>query len=185
MSQVEDGSTNVCLMVQQPLFQQITKQGKGGISQFIHWMRQQSKSLDHWLSQASPLYAEWLSVANVSLASKPSIQHDVLYAGDAAGMIAPLAGDGMAMALHSGKLAAQAIHQFLVGTQTAPAMLRTYTREWQRTFAARLKLGRLLQSIMLYPRLLTPALALINKVPAVGHWLIQHTRDLNLLKSIS
>lgn len=184
MSQIEDGHTNVCLMVQQAQFQRIAGQGKRGIGPFIAWLRQQSAPLDRWLAQATPIYSDWLTIANVSLASKPTVQHEILYAGDAAGMIAPLAGDGMAMALHSGKLAAQAIHQYLVRAHTASAMCHAYTQAWQNTFAMRLRLGRLLQSILLYPRLLAPSLALINRVPVMGDWLIQHTRDLGLLKTM-
>lgn len=182
MSQVEDGTTNVCLLVDQKVFQAVTSTGHNPIAGFINWMSGQNPHLKKWLAQSSPVYPEWLSTAQISLETKLPVESDILFAGDAAGMIAPLAGDGMAMALQSGKLAALSLNRYLTRVQDASAMKRNYIYLWQRTFAARLKLGRLLQSIMLRPKLLAPALCLINRFPFAGNWLVQHTRDRQLIE---
>jgi menaquinone-9 beta-reductase len=178
MSQVEDGTTNVCLLVRQDVFQEVG----GRIDTFIEWMGTQNRHLGRWLAQATPVYPEWLSIAQVSLATKTPVEHDILIAGDAGGMIAPLAGDGMAMALHGGTLAAQSVNRYLTHVQDAHTMTQNYARIWHKTFAARLKLGRMLQSVMLRPRLLAPGLRLLNALPPLGNWIVKHTRDLGLLE---
>lgn len=178
MSQVEDGSTNVCLLVRQDVFQKAGNR----IAPFIEWMGCQNRFLGSWLAQATPVYPEWLSIAHVSLATKTPVEHDILMAGDAGGMIAPLAGDGMAMALHGGTLAACALDRYLTQAQDGPTMIRDYTRTWRKTFASRLQLGRALQSVMLRPALLAPSLQMLNSIPSIGNWLIKHTRDLGLLE---
>jgi flavin-dependent dehydrogenase len=132
------------------------------------------------LRQADPVEDEWLSISQIPFMNKGAVQNDILFAGDAAGMIAPLAGDGMAMALHGGKLAAQSVERWLSGTITGDQLLRDYSRTWQQTFAMRLRLGRALQAIMLRPALLSPGLRLINLIPQLGNFIVTQTRDLKL-----
>lgn len=180
ISQVEDERTNVCLMVDQAIFQQVTVDSPNAISCFIDWMCADNPQLGAWLAAAEPLYPDWLSIAQVSLATKTPLEGDIFCAGDAAGMIAPLAGEGMAMALHSGMLAAHVLDEYLTHQLDAGAAKRRYAEEWQRTFATRLRLGRTLQSIMLNPAILAPGLRLMSVFPTVGNWLVNHTRDLHL-----
>jgi menaquinone-9 beta-reductase len=178
MSEVEDGTANVCLLVRQEVFQRA-----GDIDHFVEWMADQNPYLGAWLSQATPVEDEWLSISQIPFMNKGTVQNDVLFAGDSAGMIAPLAGDGMAMALHGGKLAAQSVERWLSGAIGSDQMLREYSQNWQQTFAMRLRLGRVLQSFMLRPALLTPGLRLMNLMPMLGDFIVTQTRDLKLAKS--
>ncbi|MBC8099295.1 MAG: NAD(P)/FAD-dependent oxidoreductase [Armatimonadetes bacterium] len=182
ISEVEDGTTNVCLLVRQDVFQAASSRQGDSIAQFIAWMGGQNRHLQQWLAQATPVYPDWLSIAQVSLMTKTSLEGDILLAGDSAGMIAPLAGDGMAMAMHTGKLAALSLDRFLTHQQDAHHMKQAYARLWQHTFGERLRLGRMLQSVMLRPKLLSPGLRVLTRFPTVGNWLIQHTRDLGLME---
>ncbi|MDX2139251.1 MAG: NAD(P)/FAD-dependent oxidoreductase [Chloroflexota bacterium] len=177
ISQVEEGRTNVCLLVEQAVFQA----AGGRVEPFIAWMCQQNRGLGAWLADASPLYPDWLSIAQVPLSAKTPIEGNVLMAGDAAGMIAPLAGDGMAMALHSGRLAALALARFLDG-QPGSAMLRSYEKVWRRNFRSRLQLGRTLHRVMIRPAVLSAGLRLLRQFPRTGDWLVRHTRDFSLLE---
>jgi flavin-dependent dehydrogenase len=182
MSEVEGGITNVCLLVRQEVFQSISKDFNSEIERFIRWMCSQYTYLRDWFAQAVPVYPEWLSIAQVPFVGKTSVEGDVLLAGDAAGMIAPLAGDGMAMALQSGKLAALFMEHYLAGKLTTSELKKNYARTWNTTFSARLRLGRVLQSIMLRPSLLTPGLRLLTLLPALGNFLLVQTRDLSLVE---
>lgn len=181
ISQVEAGRTNVCLLVEQAVFQEITTGSSDPVACFIDWMSTSNRHLGNWLKDAEPLYPDWLSIAQVSLAVKTPLEGDILCAGDAAGMVAPLAGDGMAMAVHSGVIAAQILEGYLSHLTDAATTKRLYTDQWRRTFAVRLRLGRTLQFMMLQPNVLTPGLGLMRAFPALGNWLIAQTRDLRLL----
>ncbi len=65
--------------------------------------------------------------------------------GDAAGMITPLCGNGMSMALHGSKLAFEEISQFMKGRITRYEMELQYTQQWEKQFGRRLQAGRLIQ----------------------------------------
>ncbi len=182
MSEVEGGITNVCLLVRQDVFQSALKSSHTNVEVFIRWMCHQNTYLRDWFAQAAPVYPEWLSVAQVPFVRKTSVEGDILLAGDAAGMVAPLAGDGMAMALHSGKLAALFTERYLAAELSAPELKKTYARAWNATFSARLRLGRVLQSVTLRPSLLAPGLRLLNLFPAFGNFLLVQTRDLSLME---
>lgn len=174
VSEVEGGRTNVCLLVGQHVFQEVSE---GRIDAFICWMRQQNPFLDHWLSKAEQIEPGWHSISQVAFSQKSLVEADVLMAGDSAQLIAPLAGDGMEMALHSGQIAAHAVKLFLDGTCSAAAMKQHYRTEWRQAFASRLRLARWLQMVVFNPTLLTSGLHLLNRLPALGEFVVSHTRD--------
>lgn len=180
MSQVEGGATNVCLLVRQDVFQRAFAGARGDVEPFIAWMREQNRHLDQWLERATPVYDEWLSIAQVPFMTKTPVEGDILLAGDAAGMVAPLAGDGMAMAMHSGVMAAEHVKKALETFTASSTMARDYAKAWNKAFSGRLRLGRVLQSIMLRPALISPGLRLMNLLPAIGDVLVAQTRDLKL-----
>ncbi|MEP7291113.1 MAG: NAD(P)/FAD-dependent oxidoreductase [Chloroflexota bacterium] len=182
ISEIEEGMSNVCLLVRQNVFQSAIDTSRTNLDGFIQWMCTQNSHLNEWMSQATPVDSDWLSIGQIPFVAKTSLEGDVLMVGDAAGMVAPLAGDGMAMALHSGKLAATFIDRYLSQQLTAPELKNQYTCTWNNHFHSRLRLGRVLQSVILRPALLTPGLRLLNLLPALGNFLMTHTRDLALME---
>lgn len=172
LGEVEDGLTNVCLLVRTDVFQRA-----GSIEAFVEWMQAQHPALRCWFARARLADERWHSISQVPFVSKPALEGDLLMTGDAAGLIAPLTGDGMSMALHGGQMAAQHMDAFLNGTWSAKAMKRHYARVWSRTFARRLWLGRVLQPCLFQPRLLALGLRVLNRTPSVGRLLVSQTRD--------
>jgi flavin-dependent dehydrogenase len=86
-----------------------------------------------------------VTISQINFNSRTIVENNILMAGDAAGLIAPLCGNGMSMALHSGKLSAQFAHQFLMGKISRSGMETNYSLEWKKLFSTRLKAGRVLQ----------------------------------------
>jgi menaquinone-9 beta-reductase len=181
MSEVETGATNVCFLAHESVFRGAAENPPERLAEFLKWMPAQNARLQAWLSQATQIDEHWLSIGQVPFAGKRPVEGDILMAGDAAGLIAPLAGDGIAIALQSGKLAAACSSKFLEGRLAADELRRHYAAEWQRAFTARFRLSRILQTIMLRPSLLEPALRLIQAIPAVGNYLVTHTRSNDVL----
>ena len=68
--------------------------------------------------------------------------------GDTAGLIHPLCGNGMAMAIHSAKLASESVIEFLENKIDRNQMEINYTKKWNYNFKNRLKIGRLLGSLL-------------------------------------
>ena len=180
MSEIEsDGGprmANVCLLVHESVFQRASLGKPDPVAAFMDWLLKQNPRLEAWLSQARRVDDRWLSIAQVPFGPKRPVVNEVLMAGDSAGLIAPLAGDGIAMALRGGQMAADYTLGFLAGSGSSAQLARGYASAWQREFGARLRLGRLLQPLMLRPRLLGPALRLLNAAPALARYLVMHTR---------
>ena len=75
------------------------------------------------------------------------VENHILMLGDAAGMITPLCGNGMSMALHSAKIAFENIQSFLDKKISRDEMEKQYVHQWQRQFASRLSTGRFIQKL--------------------------------------
>lgn len=86
-----------------------------------------------------------ITISQISFAPKAQVENGVLMLGDAAGLITPLCGNGMSMALHSSKMAFQLVNDFLFDRITRTEMEERYTRQWREQFSARLRMGRTLQ----------------------------------------
>lgn len=84
-------------------------------------------------------------ISQINFHKRTQVEEHVLMLGDAAGMITPLCGNGMSMALHAAKLASDLIPQFLSDRLSQEALESRYASAWQKEFSARMRTGRLLQ----------------------------------------
>ncbi|MEO8607915.1 MAG: FAD-dependent oxidoreductase [Chloroflexota bacterium] len=174
LSEIEDGQVNACLLVRTEVFQGVCE---GSIDRFIEWMKTQNPTLGTWLRTAQPIYKNWISIAQVSFANKQAVVHDMLMVGDSAGLIPPLAGDGMGIALQASFIASSLLKRYLAGQISAECVRRQYAADWGDAFGLRLRLSSILQAIMLRPNWLTLGLHLINAAPPLGQFLLNQTRD--------
>ena len=87
-----------------------------------------------------------VTISQISFSPKSKVENGVLMLGDAAGMITPLCGNGMSIALHSAKIAAVLIDDFLQQKISRQKMEAQYQKQWAKNFAVRLKAGRIIQS---------------------------------------
>lgn len=181
LSAVEGGRVNACLLVRQDVFRRAAGQ-PASVERFVAWMARQNPALGQWLAASHRMSPEWLSISQVSFAPKRAVEGDMLMAGDTAGLIAPLAGDGMSMALHGGLLAAAWLGAFLRGDTGAVGLRAGYARAWQGAFRRRLTVGRFLQAVLLRPRWLEAGLRLVTVAPALGQYFVHQTRDPGLAR---
>ncbi len=91
------------------------------------------------------LYDQPVTISQISFDKKTQVENHILLLGDAAGMITPLCGNGMSMALHGSKIAAGFIHQYLQGKISRTKMEADYTKQWRSIFEKRLRTGRWIQ----------------------------------------
>jgi menaquinone-9 beta-reductase len=86
-------------------------------------------------------------INEISFAPKKAVEHHILMAGDAAGLITPLCGNGMAMAIHGAKLVSGLSTRFLRNEITRSKLERTYQLDWSSLFSKRLWVGRTVQKL--------------------------------------
>ncbi len=116
-----------------------------------------------------------LSISQVSFQPKTKVENGVLLLGDAAGMIAPLCGNGMSMALHASKVAAAEVQCFLSGTQLRIKMEQAYEQKWQTLFSSRLRMGRALQGFFGSERGSNLLVSVMRRLPVLTNALIRQT----------
>ncbi|RPI83578.1 MAG: FAD-dependent oxidoreductase, partial [Chloroflexi bacterium] len=126
VSEIEGGKANVCLLVKQEIYQQIGRTGRDRARAFVDWMLGQNEMLRDRLRESKMAWENWISIAQISFERKPCVERDILMAGDAAGLIAPLAGDGISMALRSGAMAADTIIRYFSGEIKAAELADSY-----------------------------------------------------------
>jgi flavin-dependent dehydrogenase len=101
--------------------------------------------LEQLFSSTVPLFDQPVTISQISFEKKTQVEDHLLFIGDAAGMVPPLSGNGMSMALHGSKIAAKNIEAFLKGQIARHEMEQEYIDQWNRQFGRRLWVGRLLQ----------------------------------------
>lgn len=106
-----------------------------------------NKFLKKIFHESTFIFKEPLTISQISFEKKSLVQNHVLMTGDAAGMITPLCGNGMSMAFHSSKIAAELIQQFLEKKLTRMEMEHAYQLQWKKQFNTRLKTGRWIQRL--------------------------------------
>jgi menaquinone-9 beta-reductase len=112
----------------------------------------------------------------ISFALKGTFDDDICLIGDTAGMITPLCGDGMAMALHTAEIVVPLVSDYFAGLISANTWKQQYQQQWQQEFKVRLQLGRWLHSGFIRPPIAQASVSLCQQFPAIGDWLIRHTR---------
>jgi len=135
----------------------------------------QNPHLKKIFAESKFLYDVPLTISQISFDKKTQVENHVLMTGDAAGMITPLCGNGMSMALHASKIAASQISLFLESRISRAEMEEQYSRLWNREFSGRLKMGRRIQSLFGNKWLTNFFISLIKPFPKIIEYLVRRT----------
>lgn len=171
VSGIEGGQTNICGLVHESRLKGL----KGGWESFTQQLASEQGSLQTLFSSHTPVDREFLSSEPVIFVPKSAVEDGIFMVGDAAGLVDPLTGNGMAMALQSALIAAPRILERLQGSTEAE---RSYQMRFREFFGARLWWSRRVAFLLSRPALLSPLLRL--RAPArVGQFLVERTRARN------
>jgi menaquinone-9 beta-reductase len=150
-------------------------QNAGGIEALEQKTLSGNPRLKAVLEEVYRVETEPVTIAQISFDRKSLVENHVMMVGDAAGMIAPLCGNGMSMALHASKLAAEQIIAFLDQKIGREELEQTYKGNWRRQFSRRLWMGRKLQGLMGNYFLASAFVDLVSNAPGLMKWLIRQT----------
>jgi menaquinone-9 beta-reductase len=159
ISKIEDDLYCICYLTTAAN----VKKYNGDILKMQQNILQQNPFLQHIFTTAFFEYAKPLTIAQISFSQKTQVQNHILCIGDAAGMITPLCGNGMSMALHGSKIAFEQIDLFLANKINRKQMETSYTFNWQNQFGQRLKVGRIIQQFFGKKWLTNFFVAVVNK----------------------
>ncbi len=162
LSKTETGAVNVCYLASTESFKNYNNS-----EDHKNKVLRKNPHLNSFFEQATPLFEKELSIAQVSFEKKSLVENHILMLGDAAGLIHPLCGNGMAMAIHSAKLASESILKYYKRSGfNRKELEEIYISQWNFHFKSRFKTGRVLQKILLNPPLAEISQALIRAFPA-------------------
>jgi flavin-dependent dehydrogenase len=159
ISRVEDGRYNMCYLGNR---KDLRRYGSiEAMERAVLWENPHLKKL---FTESEFLFEKPEVINEISFAPKQPVEQHILMSGDTAGLITPLCGNGMAMAIHSAKLLSDLIIQYYrPGDFPRPQLEQAYDRAWRQLFATRLWVGRNVQ------RLFGSALVSELGVGLVGH----------------
>lgn len=126
-------------------------------------------------TSAEFLYDKPEVINEVSFAPKKSIENHILMIGDSAGLITPLCGNGMAMAIRSGNMAALEIIRYFASHRNRATLETNYQKLWNNEFATRLLIGRTVQQLFGKEYLTEMALRFFSITPSLLQKVIKST----------
>ena len=172
LSHVEEDRVNVCWIARQDAL----KAAGGTPEAMIRERLMQNPVLAERLGAMKRVSERFEAVSQVSFARKKLFENDVCMVGDAAAMIAPLCGDGMAMALQSAAHMAGPASAFLRATLPAASFRKQYETAWRSDFKRRLRIGRVAHRLLSVPALAWIGVRACQYVPGLARRLIRATR---------
>ena len=115
-------------------------------------------------------------INEISFEKKNAVENHILMTGDAVGMISPLCGNGMAMAIHSAKMLSEIIlKNWHTKGIDVNAIEHTYQKQWSNTFGKRVWVGRKIQQIFGNEYLTMASLVILKNIKPAGKFLINQT----------
>jgi flavin-dependent dehydrogenase len=124
-----------------------------------------------WMATAEPV-----TTAPIFFAPARTRRADVALAGDAAAFIDPFAGDGISLALHSGKMAALALCDFLSGKCPLNAALGKYDSSYRQLIEPALANAARIRSLLRLPKVLRSGAVSLLNIPVIGRAVVHGTR---------
>lgn len=169
LSKTETGSVNLCFLIHQDRLKQ------GATREAVHQVLAENPQLNTFLGHAKPLFERPLSIAQIAFGSKSCEQDHILFIGDSAGLIHPLCGNGMAMAIHAAKECCHLVASFLQNELDRRTMEKKYKAIWQKQFKTRLLAGKYIQSLVQREHLSERLVPILQRHPAWTQQLIRLT----------
>lgn len=103
--------------------------------------------LKKYFNEAEFLFDKPVVISQVNFSRKTCIENHIIMVGDTAGLIAPLCGNGMSMAMNASWILAELLESHFKGDINRAQLEAAYTAAWKDNFTGRLFIGRTIQSL--------------------------------------
>ena len=144
VSKVENDIINICYLADYATFKQYKN-----IEDYQKNVLYKNKHLKNVFENSTLLFDKPLTISQISFDKKKAVENHILMIGDTAGLIHPLCGNGMAMAIHSAKIASELILEYFADKKKSRNELeKKYIKEWNNHFGKRIFMGRMLAKIL-------------------------------------
>lgn len=171
VSKVENNVINICYLVSYESFKKYKS-----IEDFQNQIVIKNPYLKLIFNSSKMLFEAPLTISQISFDKKATVENHILMIGDTAGLIHPLCGNGMAMAIHSAKIASELIGDFYAKKiKSRDELEKKYIAEWNANFKKRLRIGRILAFILQKTKLSAVLMEIMIKFPFLMPIIIKRT----------
>lgn len=171
VSKVENNHINLCYITSFKSFKTYKD-----LNAFQEHVLFKNKALKQLFQNSKPVFKAPLTISQISFKTKKPVENHILMCGDAAGMIHPLCGNGMGMAIRSAKIASDLMIAFLNNhIKTQSQLEKAYTKTWHKTFKLRLKAGHIIAYLFRQDWLAPKLLVLLRRFPFLVPQIIKMT----------
>ena len=171
VSKVENNAINLCYITNYATFKKYKN-----IEDFQEQVVLKNNYLKDIFHNSEVLFDKPLSISQISFETKKPVENHILMCGDSAGMIHPLCGNGMSMAIQSAQLASKLILNYFNGEiETRKELEKQYIRQWNRKFSLRLKAGHFIAMLFRKDTIASVLLQILKKLPFLLPIIIKQT----------
>lgn len=170
VSKVENNIINICYLADYATFKQYKN-----IEDYQQNVLYKNKHLKSVFENSTLLFDKPLTISQISFDKKQAVENHILMIGDTAGLIHPLCGNGMAMAIHSAKIASELILAYFDKSISRDQLEKNYTKEWNTHFGKRIAMGRILARVLTNKTITNIFVALVASFPKMLPAIIKQT----------
>ena len=171
VSKVENDHINLCYITDFEAFKTYKD-----IDAFQDEVLFKNSALKEIFNTTESQFEQPLTISQISFETKNPVENHIIMCGDTAGMIHPLCGNGMGMAIRSAQLASQLIIDYLQGKiETRETLESEYAKRWKKTFNLRLKAGHTIAYLFRQDWLAPKLLSLLSWFPFLIPQIIKMT----------
>jgi flavin-dependent dehydrogenase len=140
VSNIENNTLNLCYIADYAVFKKYKN-----LEEFREKVIFKNERLRDIFKQSEIKFDNPLAISQISFVSKPIVEDHVLMCGDSAGMIHPLCGNGMGMAIRSASILSETILTYFgSGSVSREEIEKAYIKKWNLNFKKRVYTGRIL-----------------------------------------
>jgi flavin-dependent dehydrogenase len=171
VSKVENNAINLCYITSFSSFKKYKN-----IDDFQENIVFKNTFLNEVFKNSTAIWEQPLSISQISFETKKPVENHMIMCGDAAGMIHPLCGNGMSMAIQSAQIASKLILNYCDGKITLRNDLeKQYIRLWNKEFKWRLKTGHFIAMLFRKHSIASFLLQILKRVPFILPIIIKQT----------
>ena len=171
VSKVEKNAINLCYITTFSSFKKYKN-----IEEFQEKVVFKNKFLKEIFKTSTPIFEKPLSISQISFETKKPVEAHLLMCGDSAGMIHPLCGNGMSMAIQSAQIASKLILSYLKGEiKTRDELEKRYIRQWNSQFKWRITSGHFIAFLFRKDFIANVLLQFLKRFPFLVPIIIKQT----------
>ena len=171
LSKTETNSVNACYLTTYKSFKKY-----GDIDLFQRQEMSKNPFLREFFNGAKAIFKKPLTISQISFDEKRPVENHIFMIGDSAGLIHPLCGNGMAMAIKSAQIFCELYEETILKKSMSRLDLEDlYSLRWRNEFSQRLKIGSLIQKTLMYPLTSKVGFSMAKMFPSILPKIIKKT----------